>query len=51
MTSPKSINPGDVMLVFHRLKGVWKNPTMPCAAKFWTCLRRLGSASRASPWP
>jgi len=26
-------------------------PTVPCAAKFWTCLRRLGSSPNDPPWP
>jgi len=27
-----------------------KHPTVPWAAKFWTCLRRLGLAPTDPPW-
>jgi len=30
---------------------VKKGPAVPCAAKLWTCFRRLGLAPSAPPWP
>jgi len=44
-------------LSYHKLKKgrnstpVKKGPAVPCAAKLWTCFRRLGLAPSAPPWP
>jgi len=43
----------EVSLFFPNQPRGWfgnEHPTMPCAAKFWTCLRRLGPSSDAPPW-